>query len=118
MEWILNSALIVSSAAVTSGTDITVYNNVKHVAKYGKIVILQIMFSNKYVVKRSGELWVCTVPAAYRPSADFRTDLIAGSGIKCTVVAQQRDGGVNLTPDTADLPANSGMVIFMVWMTA
>lgn len=60
---------------------------------------------------------MCTVPAAYRPFADLRTDLIAGSGIKCTVVAQQRDGGVNLTPDTADLPANSGMVIFMVWMT-
>lgn len=113
----INSALTVSSAAVTSGTDITVYNNVKHVAKYGKIVILQIMFSNKYVVNQSRELWVCTVPSAYRPAGDFRTNLIAGAGINCTVVAQQRDGGVNLTPNTANLPANSGMVIFMVWTT-
>lgn len=99
------------------GTDISISAlGLKHVNRYGKVVVLQVSFTNKYQWEANRGLWVGTVPAGYRPRATFWAQVGAPS-YQCGV-SVGTDGSINLTSNFGALPANTGIVLDMAWVTA
>ena len=110
-----NSALKVSTVAITVGTDITITSlGLKHVNRYGKVVILQLSFSTKYEWAQGRGLWLGTVPAGYRPKSVFWSQ-VSSPSYQCGI-SIGTDGAINMTSNFGKLPANTGIVLNIAWL--
>lgn len=106
-----------SVGTVSLGNNVKLNSNgLKHVTKYGNVVILQMTLTNLYNLAKGQSLWIGNVPSGYRPYSKYLFEVAVGANNSFTFIVNSRDGAMNGTCD-AVLPQNASLNVFGVWLT-
>lgn len=111
------NALSRSVGNVSLGNNVKLNSNgLKHVTKYGNVVILQMTLTNLYNLAKGQSLWIGNVPSGYRPYSKYVFEIAVGGSNSFTFTVNSSDGAMNGTCD-ATLPQNASLNVFGVWLT-